>query len=145
MYKSPYSIIEPFTSSKLQKNKTDFDTYIVNKTSRLEKDALENKMNEITNNLNTLDASFNNHLTNLNLEMKKNNTLNENDNAELSDIRQINNDLKTNYRNNLISSLAAKKSFKNEQSVYRKTLIESGVYTISILFSSYLIYKALNN
>lgn len=145
MYKSPYSIIEPFTSSQLENNKSDFDTYIVSETSRLEKDALENKMNEITNNLNTLDASFNNHLTNLNLEMKNNNTLNETENTELSDIREINNDLKSNYRNNLISSLAAKKSFKNEQSVYRKTLIESGVYTISILFSSYLIYKALNN
>lgn len=138
-----YSLIEPFVSSKFDDLKNEFNTYIVNSGTRLEKDALQNKMQDINTIINTLDSSFNNHIHSLNKELKSLNTSNETKNANLDILRDNNKNIQSKYKNNLVSSLAAKASFKNERNFYRKTLVETGIHIFSVFFSSYLIYKAL--
>lgn len=138
-----YSLIEPFVSSKFDDLKNEFNTYIVNSGTRLEKDALQTKMQNINTIINTLDSSFNNHIHSLNKELKSLNTSNETKNTNLDILRDNNEKLQSKYKNNLISSLAAKASFKNERNFYRKTLVETAVHIFSVFFSSYLIYKAL--
>ena len=138
-----YTSIEPFVSSKFDDLKNEFDKYVVNDGTRLEKDALQTKMQDINTIINTLDTSFNNHIHFLNKEIESLNTSNETKNANLDILRDNNEILQSKYKNNLVSSLAAKASFKNERNFYRKTLVQTGIHIFSVFFSSYLIYKAL--
>lgn len=145
MFSNIYSNIEPFQSTQLQNTVDDFNEFIVNESTRLEKVALTNKMEEITNNLNTLDVSFNNHMINLNTYLSDNNKNLLDQNNQVKNKKQTYNELKSDVDKNLVSSLAAKSSFKNEKKYNREVLIETTVVLLSVFFSSYLIYKGIKN
>lgn len=138
-----FSQIEPFENSEMSKLEDDYKYFIVDPATRLQDMALENKMESITNEINNFKNTLNNELENINEQIKNNDEYFQDDlEMKLNNLRSTNSNLEQTFQQNLINSHAAKTSYQNERSMYRKNLVQSFVYGTTLVYMGILMYRA---
>ena len=135
--------VEPFENAQLSSLEDDYKNFVVDPATRLKDMALQNKMEYIDNEIFIFDASLNEQLSSLNTKIQGNNNhFQDNLEIKLTNLRSNNSSLEQKYKQNLINSHAAKSSYRNERTLYRKNLVQSFVYGSSLLYMGLLMYRA---
>lgn len=143
LYNLFFSQIEPFENSEISKLEDDYKYFIVDPATRLQDMALENKMETITTEINSFTNTLNNELENINKQIKDNDDYFQDDlEMKLNNLKSNNVVLEQTFQQNLINSHAAKTSYQNERSMYRKNLVQSFVYGTTLVYMGILMYRA---